>query len=667
MKMANHQTTPGPGVSPLKCYFLLTAFLIILMFNVSASATICSSDDWCWQTPSPQGQDLRSVWGLGKDNVFAVGAGGTILHYDGQIWSKMESGVRTTLNDIWGSREDNIFAIGSDGLILHYDGNTWSVMESGTTWDLHSIHGSSDINIYAVGENGTILSLAENGWEKVNVENDVGYIGDTFQGVWTESSNTVFVAGSGHKFLYFDGDTWVDLSSGNVTSMIFDITATDKSNVYLAGYYHIVRFDGTVVHDMETGYDSFDNEHELLEAIWVAREDRGIAVGHDGRIMLYDGTQWQTETPVTEKRLYGVWGSDANDVYAVGEEGTILHFNGVEWSAMSSAVTYNELYDVWGTDLNNVFAVGFMAEILHYDGSEWSLVHSENTFTIRSIWGMDSNDVYAVGWGNLLLHFDGHSWEKMTFSGSYSTELAGVWGTDSTNVYAVGGSGVIFHYGGEDPWIAQESNTRESLTAVWGSDSANIYATGTNGTILHYDGVAWSTMDTPTQLELKSVWGTNADNVYAVGDSGIILHFDGSSWKILEQGRFGRFSDVFGTGKNDIYAVGRGIVLHFNGVSWREISSGAGWTSLNAVWSSGDRKFIVGDSGLILYKQDRQPGDVNGDNTVTLADVVLSLQVGTGKVLPKIVQGADVSGDYKIGIEEAIYGLGIISEDSVPQ
>lgn len=45
--------------------------------------SVSEFNEWEWQLPKPQGSWLGSVWGTSKNNVYAVGAGGTILHYDG--------------------------------------------------------------------------------------------------------------------------------------------------------------------------------------------------------------------------------------------------------------------------------------------------------------------------------------------------------------------------------------------------------------------------------------------------------------------------------------------------------------------------------------------------------------------------------------------------------
>jgi hypothetical protein len=102
--------------------------------------------------------ELRGVWGSGAKDVWAVGAAGTILHYDGKAWSTSASGDTYTLNDVWGSSSTNVFAVGTGGTILHWDGGSWQRQMSGTDNALNSVQGI-DGHVWAAGENNTILRL----------------------------------------------------------------------------------------------------------------------------------------------------------------------------------------------------------------------------------------------------------------------------------------------------------------------------------------------------------------------------------------------------------------------------------------------------------------------------------------------------------------------------
>ena len=51
------------------------------------AARVCSSGNWCWHNPLPQGNTLRAVWGAASNDVWAAGDAGTLLHFDGANWS----------------------------------------------------------------------------------------------------------------------------------------------------------------------------------------------------------------------------------------------------------------------------------------------------------------------------------------------------------------------------------------------------------------------------------------------------------------------------------------------------------------------------------------------------------------------------------------------------
>src|SRR5260221_13237206 len=53
----------------------------------------CSSGGWCWASPHAvlQAANLQAVWGSGPNDVWAVGAGGVILHWNGTAWTSSPS------------------------------------------------------------------------------------------------------------------------------------------------------------------------------------------------------------------------------------------------------------------------------------------------------------------------------------------------------------------------------------------------------------------------------------------------------------------------------------------------------------------------------------------------------------------------------------------------
>ncbi len=68
--------------------------------------------DWTRQDSMLQGNTINNVWGDFGADVFAVGDGGTILHYNGSVWSEMTSGTTQDLEGVWGSSGSDVFAVG---------------------------------------------------------------------------------------------------------------------------------------------------------------------------------------------------------------------------------------------------------------------------------------------------------------------------------------------------------------------------------------------------------------------------------------------------------------------------------------------------------------------------------------------------------------------------
>ncbi len=123
-----------------------------------------------WEYHHFQNNTLHGIWGYSSDNIFAVGANGTILNYNGSAWESMNSNTTEWLYDIWGSSPDNIFAVGDAGTILHYDGTSWSKMESGTYKQLTSIWGSSPDDIFVtLFSRGSILHYDGESWDIMEI------------------------------------------------------------------------------------------------------------------------------------------------------------------------------------------------------------------------------------------------------------------------------------------------------------------------------------------------------------------------------------------------------------------------------------------------------------------------------------------------------------------
>ena len=66
--------------------------------------------------------DAIKCWGSSADNMYFVGLGGTLVHYSGNTWQKIETGTALNINDIWGDYNSSlgqyeIFCVASDVLV----------------------------------------------------------------------------------------------------------------------------------------------------------------------------------------------------------------------------------------------------------------------------------------------------------------------------------------------------------------------------------------------------------------------------------------------------------------------------------------------------------------------------------------------------------------------
>jgi len=134
------------------------------LFAVGAKGTILHFDGRVWAPMPVEGAPhLVAVWGASGRDVFATGDAGVILHYDGKSWTSMPANAKVAqgktglLTRPWGSGPNDVFVAGFDGVLLHYDGRAWTPISTGTTQDLNAVWGFSPEDVFVVGGGGTIL------------------------------------------------------------------------------------------------------------------------------------------------------------------------------------------------------------------------------------------------------------------------------------------------------------------------------------------------------------------------------------------------------------------------------------------------------------------------------------------------------------------------------
>jgi hypothetical protein len=103
-------------------------------------------------TPAPGTKTLRSIWGIGAKDIWAVGDAGMVVHTGDRLtWQKQTTPLLWNIQDVWGTSPTDVFAAANSGYTLHYDGVSWTSTKTSTTDDFAAISGSGAGDVWAVG------------------------------------------------------------------------------------------------------------------------------------------------------------------------------------------------------------------------------------------------------------------------------------------------------------------------------------------------------------------------------------------------------------------------------------------------------------------------------------------------------------------------------------
>jgi hypothetical protein len=573
----DHPTAPPPAPSEPSWKLLATGEIFVDVWGCSPNAVFAlgeaslfyyNGSSWTVLPDPPAGG--TAIWGTSPENLFVI-AGGDIYHYDGHVSNLVVHGPTPLYRfmDIWGSSDRDIFAVGGGGTILHYDGSVWVPMTSGTGSDLRCLWGISGRDVYAAGAGGTVVHYDGSTWTSLSTPSLEPSC------IWASSSSDIYCVGQDDNgdgiVFHYDGSSWRPLY--NAYRSLSGVWGSSATDVYVVGER------GTMLHSDGSTWSEMGTLRDI-KAIWGSSSQDVFVVGggydwwseDTGSLLLhYNGTEWRdqaTNLVYWGIELRGVGGSSATDVYFIGADGSdghpaLVHFDGSSFDAGAKGWKYSYL-DVWVASPDAVFVVGdrgFEVDLL--DGSllaetgsfvntsKWSL--EEHPI---SVWAMSKVNAFVTTGGGGVYHYNGSTWNPMT-TGTTSS-LGDIWGSSDTDVFAVGDAGTVIHYDGSS-WARMPTETSNTLWGVWGSSGTDVYAVGDAGTILHYDGAQWKSVPSMTHKRLTGVWGSSDRDVYVVG--GGILHYDGQAWTTM--GTTHVAEKVWGSGPGDVYVTEYKRILHY--------------------------------------------------------------------------------------------------------
>jgi hypothetical protein len=279
-------------------------------------------------------------------------------------WHAMSSSTTVDLNDVLVLARDDVYAVGNAGTLLHYDGTRWSAVTTSpavpSNVDLQSIWGASSDDFYIVSSDAGDRNVLH-----ITARTQLGFETMTSYGlkaVWGTAADNVFVVGLGGLVRRFDGTSWLDVRSGGLP--LAKIDGSSATRAYAIGP------SGTYARQDSNGWSTgMIQTTAALTNLWVG-ESEALVTGESRTLLRLDGTTWQ---PVTIDAtvplgldLFAAWGG-AGRFYAVGDAGKIVSSTDAQqWTDASPNLGSSSLRAIDGTSNGEIVVVGAAGTIWRF-------------------------------------------------------------------------------------------------------------------------------------------------------------------------------------------------------------------------------------------------------------------------------------------------------------
>lgn len=554
-----------------------------------------ATSTWEWLNPAPQGNRIRGMGGSAADDVWLVGDGNTVLHWDGERWSDRHGTLRgLDLYSVWSSSPNDVWVAGDygvsyrydksqysthlnagGGVVLHFDGTSWKAdPQIGDRW-AHAIWGADGSHVFALLENGDVGQFDGTSWTVTAAPARA-----VLRDIWGASPTDVWAVGEGGTIVHFDGTSWTTVARGSGDP--------------------------------------------------------------------------NTDPTAPTNTFYGIWGSSADDVWAVFDDlitddpaqccehrSGLVHWNGSSWKVAQTLFLPDGEFEkypfkrdpsaplrlghqLWGGSGGRVLSLVYgTSYVLSFDETTWQ---DETSFHrgIRTLWGRPGlGAVFAAGEGGVLQRFDGEAPAANRVSDVFhgfrqslpSIVAAGddLWGIALRQVSLIPfydgelGDLVRWTTGG---WAPVRLNTSEgascpvSVGTIAASGTDDVWISGAHPTscsedsgestpdVLHWDGATWTAIALPEELRRPSPrtasaavevrmanGGKDAWLVSTMPKTNVLHRWNGATWTEVRLPDGLTAEGVGGSSDGDIWAVGCSrsegreflAVFHLEGSGFEEV------------------------------------------------------------------------------------------------
>ncbi len=292
---------------------------------------------------------------------------------------RVETGVKVALRAVWGAKPDAVWAVGAAGVALRWNGVRWLQIPTGTEQELLAIGGVSAKDLWAVGQAGEALHFDGKQWAEVPMGSR-----HQFSAVVALATDDVWALGQ-------DPGTrrWTDAASGD------GVREREDGRRPSASLFH---WDGRGWLPQLVGPDRWPP----LRAAAAGADGREIwavgqrSEGKDGRpeVARLKGERWAKEAGPGDSDLAAVF-SAGEEIFCAGSRGTLFSRGAQGWKTLDAVDAVYE--GLWASGPKDLWAVGSL--LRHFDGSAWSNLPVEggSSAALHAVWGAGQGEVWAVG------------------------------------------------------------------------------------------------------------------------------------------------------------------------------------------------------------------------------------------------------------------------------
>jgi hypothetical protein len=582
----------------------------------------------CWSS-------LNAVSVVGSSDVWAVGPGGLIAHFDGNGWSAVPGPTSAQLYDIDMVSAGDGWAVGGrvnhdtravSGVILRLEAGTWREQQHpGSAARIMAVDAMSPDEAWAVNETGEVLRHAGGTWRIA------GRVPGVFLNSISMVNNTMGWAtgndGSQALMVRYQNDTWVKVPVGGGLSDAVDVKMLAANDGWALGlrFNADATFDSVLLRFTGSTWSQADfSRNAVVSRLDMADSSSGWAVGRDGLVLGIAGGHFQRQTSPTSLNLYDV-ATRQGQAWAVGAGGAVLsNSGGAGWSRQGRAPTDATLRAVSVINRDYAWSGGDGGTILRGGETGWVTEGVAVTDTVIALDMSHVNEGWAIGQAvvppDSLLHYRDGTWRVR--SSPITDTLSALDMNGFNEGWAVGGGltgGVALRF--EDGiWTAAGTIAGEWLNAIdlFGLDDGGRsppragWAGGESGVLVRHTGGNWIVTAGPTQATITAIDMVSEDDTWATayeadlgggGDSLVLRHRTGQ-WSLVWRLPNARLDDLYMLGPDEGWAVGvdmdgRAVLARYDS-AWTRVSSPTNAPLLGVSFGADGTGWAVGNHGVLL-------------------------------------------------------------------